>query len=280
MPNLIVFDVGGTKTRVALSRDGETLVGEPFIQPTPAKLVDGLELLTRMILELSSGETIAAIAGGLPGPVDRHHGRLVAAPNLPGWVGEPIREILERRLQSPVLLENDAALVGLGEAVFGAGRGERIVAYLTVSTGVGGVRVVEGRIDERSLSFEPGHQLIDPGRTLAPEAPGPYLQDLISGRAVETYVGRPPREINDQKFWDKIAYWLALGLNNTIVHWSPQVVVLGGSMFHEPGIKIADTERYLKAVLRIFDEPPPLKPAQLGDFGGLYGGLALLRTGR
>ncbi len=119
------------------------------------------------------------------------------------------------------------------------------------------------------MSFEPGHQIIDSGKT---------LQDLISGRAVENQTGCPPREITDAEFWNKLAYWLALGLNNTIVHWSPQVVVLGGSMFRDPGIKISDVDRHLKTVLRIFNTPPPLKKATLDDFGGLYGAMALLRS--
>jgi glucokinase len=50
---------------------------------------------------------------------------------------------------------------GLGEAVFGAGKGREIVVYMTISTGVGGARIVGGKIDASAMGFEPGHQIID-----------------------------------------------------------------------------------------------------------------------
>ena len=58
-------------------------------------------------------------------------------------------------------LANDSDLDGLGEATVGAGKGFNIVAYITVSTGIGGVRIVGGKIDVSTYGFEPGHQIID-----------------------------------------------------------------------------------------------------------------------
>jgi len=75
-----------------------------------------------------------------------------------------------------VFIENDASIVGLGEAVSGAGMGEEIVVYITVSTGVGGTRIVSGEIDEHAYGFEPGHELINMQDS---------LEDLVSGTAVE-----------------------------------------------------------------------------------------------
>ena len=72
---------------------------------------------------------------------------------------------------------------------------------------------------------------------------------------------------------------MAIGLNNIIVEWSPDVVVLGGSMITgDPSISIEKTENYLKEILKIFPKLPAIRKAELGDFGGLYGALAFIKT--
>ena len=86
---------------------------------------------------------------------------LVNAPHLPGWIRKPFSERLKAELACPVFLENDSAIVALGEAHHGAGKGDDIMAYLTVSTGMGGARIVHGAIDVNVFGFEPGHQYID-----------------------------------------------------------------------------------------------------------------------
>ncbi len=102
---------------------------------------------------------------------------------------------------------------------------------------------------------------------------------MISGKALQEKTGKHPREITDQKVWDEFAKILAFGLNNIIVEWSPNVVVLGGSMITgDPAIPLFKVEMHLKEILKIFPELPAIKKAELGDFGGLYGGLAYLRN--
>jgi predicted NBD/HSP70 family sugar kinase len=171
-----------------------------------------------------------------------------------------------------VYIENDAAVVGLGEANWGAGRGFEIVAYVTVSTGVGGAKIVNGKIDEHAIGFEPGKQIIDVNT-------GKTLEQMISGKSLAERTGKLPKEITDEGVWDTEAWILAVGLNNMIVEWSPNCVVLGGSMITgEPAIPIIKTEKYLKEILKIFPEIPTLRKAELGDFGGLYGALAYLKN--
>jgi glucokinase len=111
--------------------------------------------------------------------VDKQAKKLVKSPHLPKWVDKPLGSRLEKALGVKVLLENDAALAALGEAVFGAGRRAEIVGYLTISTGIGGARVVDGRIDKKSVGFEPGHMIIDVGNKVG------YWEDFASGTAME-----------------------------------------------------------------------------------------------
>lgn len=278
----ILFDIGGTKMRV-VAADREKFLGEPVVVSTPQDFNDGLDTLKRIVDNLTerlAGENraVTAIVGGIAGPLNKERTMLVKSPNLSGWVGHDIKNALHSTYKVPVLLENDAALVGLGEAHFGAGRGKSIIAYLTISTGVGGVRIIDGKIDHSSLGFEPGHQIIDPDNTLCPTCDGNDLEAYVSGTSVEKRFGMKPYEIHDDAVWDELAKFLAYGINNTIVHWSPDIVVVGGSMMKEVGIPITAVRKHLAETLKIFPNIPQIEKAELGDFGGLYGSLGMARS--
>jgi predicted NBD/HSP70 family sugar kinase len=105
-----------------------------------------------------------------------------------------------------------------------------------------------------------------------------YLGHYLSGKGVEDRTGKKPRDIDDPAFWDSLARYLAFGLNNTIVHWSPDALVLGGSMITgDPAIPIEKIEENLKDILKIFPELPVIKKGELGTSGGLWGALAYAR---
>ena len=255
--NSILFDIGATKIRVAYSVDGE-IFEEPKVVETPKNYNDCRDVFNKLIKDCSGNREIKSIAGGM-------------SRSIPDWNPEKLKIDLEKSFDADVFIENDSAIVGLGEASWGAGRDFNIVAYITVSTGVGGARIVERKLDERSIGFEPGKQIIN-------MSSGETLEDLISGKALAKKTGKNPKEITDQNIWDEHAKILAIGLNNIIVEWSPDVVVLGGSMITgNPAIPLDKTENYLKEILKIFPKLPAIKKAELGDFGGLYGALAFLK---
>ncbi|TSC82393.1 MAG: glucokinase [Parcubacteria group bacterium Gr01-1014_20] len=268
----LLFDMGGTKMRVAVSKDGKD-IAELRVEPTPQNFGDGIHQFGRMVSELTEGKKIKAAAGGVPGPFNRDRTQIANAANLPGWNNMPLMKELSKFIDAEIYLENDSAMAGLGEATFGAGKGKKIVAYITTGTGVGGARIINGGIDENSLGFEPGKQIIDCKNRKPLD-----LENLVSGRAIEKQFGKKPYEITDSKFWEKLAELLAYGVNNTIVHWSPDVVVLGGSMMKKVGISVPRVEFYLKKIHTAFPVLPLIRKASLGDFGGLYGGLAYLKN--
>lgn len=266
----LVFDIGGTKIRLAFSKDKSTLFKITTF-PSPKEFMEGMRLFKKFSCE----ENITAVAGGIAGPLDREKTKSENPPNLKGWAGKPLKQALVKIFGTKVYLENDAALTGLGEATFGAGRGHKIVVYLTLSTGIGGVRIVDGEIDINALGFEPGHQIIDYKSKLICGCGGfGHLEAHIGGASIEKQYKKRAEEINGRNFWDKTAQILAYGLNNTIVHWSPEIVILGGSLTKR--VPIDKVNRYLKQVLTIFPQPPLIKKAELKDSGGLYGALALL----
>ncbi len=269
----VLFDIGGTKTRVAASRDGKT-IGDIKTAETPKDFGKAINLIKKMKDEVSLGEHVKAVALGVPGILSRDRRRIFRLPNLSGWDGKDFSTELEKIINAPVYIENDATLVGLGEAVNGAGRGYGIVAYITVSTGVGGVRIVGGSIDRKTFGFEPGWQIINFADLIKNENNG-YLGSYISGRAIEEKFGKYPIDVSDTKILDELALELAVGLYNVILLWSPDAVILGGSMITGVNpIPLDKVEEKLRELLTtIFPEIPVIKKAILGDKGGLYGAL-------
>ena len=270
----VCFDIGGTNTRVALSSDGETL-GEIHSFKTPTTPAEGVRKLAELARKLGA-ENVRAVSGGIRGVLTEAHDGIQNDAILEKWAGQPIAPQLSELLDgAPILLENDTALAGLGEAHFGAGQGLEIVAYHTVSTGVGGIRVVSGVLDVASVGFEPGHQFLDIDRSiLGPEAM-PTLENLISGTALEERMDSKPYEIpQSDVVWDELAEYLAAGLRNTTLYWSPDAIVLGGSMIlGDPRIELDAIRRHTVAALDGFVSCPHITTASLGDASALFGAL-------
>lgn len=257
--------------RIASSKNASDILQSKII-PTPEKFEDGMYVFKNAAAELAVGEKIEATAGGVAGPLDKGRANLMNPLNLPLWAEAPIKAELERICQSPAYLENDTAIVGLGEAVAGAGKDKKIVAYVTVSSGVNGARIENGKISQSAMGFEIGQQVLNYN-----EKPGD-LESYISGRAFQNRFGKKPYEINDPNIWNEAAQILAFGLNNVVVFWSPDIIILGGAIIlGSSALSIESVKRHLSQILKIFPEPPPIVKAALGDVGGLYGGLAFLR---
>ena len=268
----IGFDIGGTNTRIATSKDGKTL-SKPAIYPTPQDFDTGIQKFIETVKNLSGNEPITAIAGGVPGPMDPEKTMLLKAPNLKGWNNKPLKALLEKELQTQVFLENDTAMWGIGEATRGAGQGFDIMAYVTVSTGVGGTRIVHEKIDASAQGFEPGHQIIDPTGPECGCGGNGHLEAFISGTALQKKYGKAPKEIEDAQVWDETAKYLAIGLLNTAVFWSPHCIILGGSIMKDIDLNLVQS--YMQEYNHILPTLPVLKKSTLGDEGGLIGAIQL-----
>jgi glucokinase len=282
-PTLAV-DLGGTRMRAAvIAADGE--VSRKSVQATPhdAECPEALIGLVGEVLE--RGETTHAVIG-VPGRVDYGRGRLEHAPNLPsGWPQALDEELLGARLGLPVRLANDADLAAVGEACFGAGRGHRDVAYLTISTGMGAGVVLDGRLvaGTRSLA-EVGHTVIDQPAALRGAVA--TLEHLGSGTALErraAEVGLPAAgaeiielvhagDPDAARVWDEVVAIIAVGVANLAFLFSPTVVVLGGGVGRNGDLLIGPVEEHLRAHGPP-DLPTPIRvvEAALGDDAGLVG---------
>ncbi len=268
----LLLDIGSTKTKIAVAPDLNGFE-EPRVINTPQDFDEGIQTILRHAKEMSAGEKFVSVAVGVAGPLDPEKMMLTNSPHMPDWIEKPLKNMIQDELQANVKMENDMALAGLGEAVNGAGNGADIVVYLAVNTGVGGVRVVQKKIDVSTMGFEPGHQIIG----INEEMKTPIrLEDYISGTAIEMKYNKEPEEMKSKQFWDEIAYYLAIGIHNTILHWSPDVIVLGGLVME--GIDVDVVRRHVREVLSIFPDMPEIRKSELTPFSGLHGGLVLLKS--
>lgn len=271
----LLFDIGGTNMRVGVSSNG-TVLDQVKIVPTPPVFEDGVAKLQQVADELAPGEKIAGVAGGIAGPLDKGKTMLIASPHISGWIEKPFKQELEKTFGCQVVLENDTAIEGLGEATKGTGIGRSIVAYLTLGTGVGSVRIVDGNIDRNALGFESGHQIVVLDGNLCDCGGKGHLETYVGGSYIEKIYHQKAENIKDEKVWNEIAKYLAIGVYNTIVFWSPDVVILGGSVMKSLPLELVT--KHLQEQLKIFPQTPEVVLATLGDNAGLLGALTLLSS--
>ncbi len=266
----LLFDIGGTHIRACLS-DGEKILRKE-VQNTPQTFDETVSLFSQLKNELEVEEPIEQVVCGIAGVLHKEKHQLFMSPNLLEWRDKPLKKTLQDIFESNVVLENDAALAGLGEAVYGAATDENIVMYYTIGTGVGGVRIVNKKIDSKVFGFEPGRQIVN--ITNAFEKTGNKIEDFVGGNAITKATGKKPSDITDHNFWKNVEKNLAVGIYNSILHWSPDIVILGGGLIHTNLLAPDRIAQYVSELNTMYPEIPPFKKSKLQDESGLYGALA------
>jgi len=165
------IDLGGTNLKLGLvAPDGKLLARHS----TPTEADGGpdhvLQRMAQAVRDLCRAAKVplgdvAAIGAAAPGPLDTKTGVVVLAPNLPGWRNIHVRDVLQKQLGRPVVLENDANAAGYGEFRCGAGRRVRDMVILTLGTGIGGGIILDGRMlrGVTDTGAELGHMIVHYG---------------------------------------------------------------------------------------------------------------------
>jgi len=262
------IDLGGTKILTAVTNtQGKMLSRDHSI--TPAK--EGQEAVIKSILESVgralaqahiSTPDLAAVGIGAPGLSNPETGVLFTSPNLPGWKDVPLRDIIEKELGKKAFLINDANAAAIGELYFGAGRGALNFIYITVSTGIGGGIIIDGKIYTGSTGTagELGHMVIDDEGPQCNCGNKGCWETLASGTALSRearhrikegaatsilkYAGGNIEKINAEAIHEaaqagdklaneliaRTAYYLGVGLANLINIFNPEVIIIGGGL--------------------------------------------------
>lgn len=261
-------DVGGTKTLAAVL-DDNGVIQEQVKFPTPPDYADFLVELAKAVDSFATKDFRAA---GVAIPVtsfDRQRGMAHSFGHLP-WHDEPVQRDFERLFACPVMIENDAKLGGLSEAMLLKDK-YRKVLYVTVSTGIGISLVIDQRID--TAIGDAG------GRLLMLEYKGRLANwdSFASGHAIVERYGKRAEEITDEATWKRIAHDLAIGFIELIALLEPEVIVIGGSV----GTYFKRYGQFLTAELKHLETPllptPPIIGAQRPETAVVYGCYDLAR---
>jgi glucokinase len=121
-----------------------------------------------------------------PGPLDPWRGIVIAPPNLAGWRNIPLASRVEDAVGLPTYLERDTNAAVMGEWRYGAAKGAADVIYVTVSTGIGGGIVIDGRplIGKDGTAGEIGHITVDLDGPLCGDGQPGHAEAIGSGRAI------------------------------------------------------------------------------------------------
>ena len=255
------IDIGGTKT-LAACLDDNGVICESVKFPTPQPYAEFLRQLATVVASFTTKKFIAA-GVAVPGRIDRAKGVGVACGNLP-WRNVPIKADIERMLHCPAVVENDANLAGLSEAMLIKDDFQRVL-YVTVSTGIGTGVIINQTIDPAFADSEGGHlELEYEGKLQA-------WEDFASGHAIVARYGKRASDIQDEATWQAIAHALAIGFIDLIAVVQPEVIVIGGSV----GTYFSRFSPLLLSELKKFETPlvpiPALRQAQRPEEAVVFG---------
>jgi glucokinase len=263
----IGLDIGGTKFMVAAA-DAAGRELARVREETPAGLPEGLALLHAMIARVAGDAPIAGIGAAIGGPLQAATG-VVSPLHQPAWRAVPLKEMMEARWGCPFAVDVDTNVAALGEYRLGGVTADRFL-YLTVSTGIGGGFVVDGRLYRGAGGAHPeiGHQAI-PFRCAHPErvtcecgAPD-CLEALASGNGIRRVYGKPAEQLDDAE-WAEVAYNLGQALRNLATIYAPGLITLGGGVAVGGGPRLLDG---IRATLTAHTKLVPIPEVRLSTLG-------------
>ena len=293
------IDFGGTKLALGVADDAGRIVAARR-RPTdaaagPEGAVIAMEQMAGEIDDLTRG--VAAVGISFGGPVGVDRTRTLLSHHGPGWEDYPLVERVAAGWSRPVAMDNDANAAALGEARFGAARGQGNVLYVTVSTGIGGGVVVDGQLyrGSRGLAGEIGHMVVAPNGPICtcgkrgcleatsagPSIAREYLaradspRDLVT--AADVFARAAAGERLAQDVVGEAIRFLAIGLANAIDLLDPDVVVVGGGVSQAGDALFVPLRAAMRELAPL--SPPgavPVVPAALGDAVGVLGAVALV----
>ena len=162
----IGVDIGGTNVKIGvIHREGDLILQKKIPTRQTGIYTDVLDDMAKEILSLKNDfpdDKLCYVGVGIAGQVDVAEGFYYEGPNMKGWKDIAIAKELQARVHIPVIIDNDANVAPLGEALFGAGKGCNSLLAVTLGTGVGGGLVFDGEVfrGARDAAGEFGHMVI------------------------------------------------------------------------------------------------------------------------
>jgi len=286
MKTIIGVDLGGTNIKTALVTQNGKII-KKYETKTEAK--KGTKTVINNIINAIKEVKIKNVAGigiGSPGPLDYKTGTILNPVNLP-FKNTPLKNILAKKLKLPVYLDNDANCFTLAEAIFGHGKPYESVVGLTLGTGVGSGIVLNKKIYHgKNNAAEFGHSTINYDGKKSRCGNHGCIETHISARGISAIhkKGDPlliyKQALNGNKkaikTYEKMGYYLGIGLTNIIYALDPDIIVIGG--------KVSNSWKYFSKSMnktikeRYFSKPSKIVNSNLKEAGILGAAALVLET--
>ncbi|MGH3353528.1 MAG: ROK family glucokinase [Nocardioides sp.] len=305
-------DVGGTKILGGVVDHDGNIIEDHRVE-SPAKHPEAIEAaIVEVVAELKSRHSIECVGIGAAGYIDKDRSTVLFAPNI-AWRDVPLKERLEKVLDLPVVIENDANAAAWGEFEYGAGAEVDNMMLVTVGTGVGGGLVLEGELYRGAFGVgaEIGHMRVVPNGHLCGCGNRGCWEQYASGSALVRNVRGAARggsllarEVLDRAEGDlekikgpliteaardgdafaiealtDLGIWLGEGIASIAAVLDPAVVAIGGGVAEAEDLLLGPARRAFEAQLTGRGHRPMLdiRKATLGNEAGLIGAADLAR---
>lgn len=278
MAVFIGLDIGGTKIMVA-SADREGTILRRARRATSTSLEEDLTNINNMIAEVSGKEDIMGMGAAIGGPLDWEQG-IVSPLHQPAWRSIPLKAMMESKWGCPFQVDVDTNVAAVGEYRWGGVSAGRFL-YLTLSTGMGGGFLVDGKVYRGQDGAHPevGHQSIhfrcaNPAAVQCECGAPDCLEALVSGNGIRRIYGKPA-EVLSLEEWEEVAYNLGQGLRNMAALYAPNLIRIGG------GVAVGGGEKFIRRAQEVMEEHLKLVPSPqvaLSDLGydtALRGAIAM-----
>jgi len=267
MQNIMGIDLGGTNIKTALiSLNGKII--KKYETSTEAK--KGTKAVINNIISsikrIQKGK-IVGIGIGSPGPLNYKTGVITNPVNLP-FKNFPLKNIIEKKLKLKTFLDNDANCFALAEAMFGSGKYYENVVGITLGTGLGGGIIINKKIYHgRHNAAELGHMTINYDGPKSRCGNNGCIETHVAARGITRIYDKKSVPYLIQKLafkgnkkaiktYEKMGYYLGIGLTNIIYALDPDIIVVGGKIsnswkFFNKSMNKAIKERYFTKPCRI-----------------------------
>jgi glucokinase-like ROK family protein len=278
----------------------------------PFQIADGpekcLEAADRVLQELLAKRSLtpadlSGIGIGVPGPVITEQGTVMAPPIMPGWDRFPIRATLEEKWKTSVTLNNDAELGALGEWAYGAGRGERNLAFIKVGSGIGAGLILNRQIyggttgsageighltvDENGPlcacgnhgcleAFAGGHAIASQGQSLVASGKRTLLseKDIHSLTALDVAEAARRGDLPSQEIIKRSGRYIGIAIAGLINLFNPSTVIIGGGVAQVGDLLTTPIRQAVRErSLRASEHGVKITTAMLGRRSSLIGAL-------
>ena len=306
---VVGVDLGGTKIYTALVDLEGNIINEKIVE-TLAE--EGEEAVAGRIINTIDSviagvdkDLIKAIGIGSPGPLDAKKGIIIETSNLP-FKNFEIVNVLKERYDLPTYLDNDANVATLAEFMFGAGKGTENMVYITVSTGIGGGAIINGKLyrGNTANALEVGHMTVSKegprcgcgnvgcaesfasGTALGKRAKEAVASKVVTSlkkynnvTAKEVFIEAAEGDAEAKRILDSALYYLGITVGNVMSHLDPEKVVMGGGVINGGDIVLETVKKVVaERCLSVFAENCSIEKAKLGGQAGVLGAAALAIT--